>query len=181
MKLAFIAFIYCVDIIMQSLGKSCTRATYFRWSSTSGVITSRRFENSNRAFVMSLSTESRASDVSFLSTHKFSVAPMMEYTDRYQRFFMRLLSKHAVLYTEMVVANALVRSQYRTQFLEADFDVENPVVLQLGGADPIIMAEAAKLAFSYGYKEINVNCGCPSEKVAGNGCFGNILYDREMS
>jgi tRNA dihydrouridine synthase A len=110
------------------------------------------------------------------SSHLFSVAPMMEYTDKHQRALQRIMSKHTVLYTEMLVANALVRSGKAEKFLRADLDIEDPVVLQLGGSDPVQMKEAAKIAHDYGYKEINLNIGCPSEKVSGAGCFGAVLY-----
>ena len=107
--------------------------------------------------------------------HAFSVAPMMEYTDAHQRKLIRLLTARSVLYTEMVTANALVRTDNQERFLEADFEKENPVVLQLGGGDPKMMQDAAKIAIDYGYKDFNINCGCPSEKVAGAGCFGAAL------
>lgn len=107
--------------------------------------------------------------------HAFSVAPMMEYTDAHQRKLIRLLTARAVLYTEMVTANALVRTDNQERFLEADFRKEDPVVLQLGGGDPQMMQDATKIAFDYGYRDFNINCGCPSEKVAGAGCFGAAL------
>lgn len=107
--------------------------------------------------------------------HAFSVAPMMEYTDAHQRKMIRLLTARSVLYTEMVTANALVRTDNQERFLEADFAKEDPLVLQLGGGDPQMMQDAAKIAFDYGYRNFNINCGCPSEKVAGAGCFGAAL------
>ena len=82
---------------------------------------------------------------------------------------MRLLSKEAVLYTEMVVANAIVRSDRRESLMEAEFPLEDPIVLQLGGSCPDQMREAVSLAVEYGYKQFNINCGCPSDKVAGSG------------
>jgi tRNA-dihydrouridine synthase len=109
------------------------------------------------------------------NVHAFSIAPMMEYTDAHQRKLIRLITARSVLYTEMVTANALVRTDTQERFLEADFQKEDPVVLQLGGGDPQLMADAAKIAYDYGYKEFNINCGCPSEKVAGAGCFGAAL------
>ena len=119
---------------------------------------------------------STVDDTSLSSHHKFSVAPMMEYTDRHQRYMFSLLSSQSVLYTEMVTTNALVRnSDDVDRFLEADFHLPNPIVLQLGGSDPKQMYEATKLAREYGYKEININCGCPSDKVAGKGSFGAAL------
>mmetsp|Transcript_3350 Transcript_3350/g.5211 ORF Transcript_3350/g.5211 Transcript_3350/m.5211 type:complete len:528 (+) Transcript_3350:99-1682(+) len=107
--------------------------------------------------------------------HLLSVAPMMDYTDRHQRRLQRLISKQAVLYTEMVTTNAIVRSGDILRFLGADFPAEEPLVLQLGGSDPQQMKTAAKMAWDYGYREININVGCPSEKVAGAGCFGAAL------
>lgn len=108
--------------------------------------------------------------------HLFSVAPMMEYTDRHQRYLQRLMSKETVLYTEMVTTNAIIRSGDPIRFLQANLEVEEPVVLQLGGSDPKQMKEASKAAYEYGYKEININIGCPSEKVSGAGCFGAVLF-----
>ena len=110
-----------------------------------------------------------------IANHKFSVAPMMEYTNCHQRYLFRLISKKSVLYTEMVVANALVRSENKERLLEANFAEEEPLVLQLGGSDPNDMKLAVKIASNYGYKQFNINCGCPSEKVAGAGCFGAAL------
>ena len=121
----------------------------------------------------SLSTEK--TKVDDIYQHRFSVAPMMEYTDRHQRTLMRLMTKEAVLYTEMVVANAIVRSDRRESLIAANFDVEEPVVLQLGGSCPQQMYEAVKIAMNYGYKQFNINCGCPSDKVAGSGSFGAAL------
>lgn len=99
----------------------------------------------------------------------------MEYTDRYQRKFHRLLSKKTVLYTEMVTANALHNAPNPERFLEADLVDEEPVVLQLGGSDPQLLRGAAQKAINYGYKDINLNVGCPSERVSDKGCFGAVL------
>ena len=106
----------------------------------------------------------------------FSVAPMMQYTDRHQRAFQRIMSKKTILYTEMVTTSALIHSDKTDRFLRADLPVEEPVVLQLGGSNPEHMKEASKLAHKYGYNEINLNIGCPSEKVSGAGCFGAVLF-----
>jgi len=108
--------------------------------------------------------------------HLLSVAPMMDYTDRHQRYLQRLLSKETVLYTEMVTSMAMVRSGDAERFLRADLETEQPLVLQLGGNDPAEIKQAAKLATVYGYNEVNLNIGCPSEKVSGAGCFGAVLY-----
>lgn len=110
------------------------------------------------------------------SRQLLAVAPMMGHTDFHQRYLQRLISKKTVLYTEMVVAAALLRSGVSEPRMRAHFEIENPVVLQLGGNDAAEMKLAAKLAVSYGYQEINLNIGCPSEKVAGESGFGAALY-----
>jgi tRNA-dihydrouridine synthase A len=92
---------------------------------------------------------------------------MMGYTNSHQRKLMRLISKSAVLYTEMVVASTLLHTKNLHQHLGADFEDEDPLVLQLGGSDPKQLAEAAEIAKRYGYRRINLNVGCPSERVAG--------------
>lgn len=90
---------------------------------------------------------------------------------------MRQLSKESVLYTEMVTASAIIHSddETRRRLLAADFILEEPLVLQLGGADPEQMKRAVSIALQYGYRQFNINCGCPSEKVSGSGCFGAAL------
>lgn len=103
---------------------------------------------------------------------RLSVAPMMDWTDRHCRVFHRRISRHALLYTEMVTAPAVIHGK-RAQLL--DFDAaEHPVALQLGGSDPAELAEAARIARDWGYDEINLNCGCPSDRVQ-SGCFGAVL------
>ena len=97
---------------------------------------------------------------------------MMDYTDRHCRYFMRLLSPSALLYTEMITATALVRG-HRERLLAFD-PSEHPVALQLGGCDPAELAAAARLGESFGYDEINLNCGCPSDRVK-SGRFGACL------
>lgn len=103
---------------------------------------------------------------------RLSVAPMMDWTDRHCRYFHRLLSKETLLYTEMVTSPALVRGKalhllgYNVQ--------EHPVALQLGGSDPAELAEATKLGNQFGYDEINLNVGCPSDRVQ-SGTFGAVL------
>lgn len=97
---------------------------------------------------------------------------MMDYTDRHCRYFLRLLSPGALLYTEMITAAALVRGK-ASRLL--DFDPsEHPVALQLGGSDPAELAQAARMGAEHGYDEINLNCGCPSDRVK-NGNFGACL------
>ncbi len=97
---------------------------------------------------------------------------MMDWTDRHCRFFHRQLSAHAQLYTEMVTAPALVRGG-ALHLLEHD-PTEHPVVLQLGGSDPAELAAATRIGWTAGYGEINLNCGCPSDRVQ-SGCFGAVL------
>jgi tRNA-dihydrouridine synthase A len=97
---------------------------------------------------------------------------MMDWTDRHCRYFLRLISKHARLYTEMITAPALVHGDVPRHL---DFDAaEHPVALQLGGSDPAALAHAARLGERWGYDEINLNCGCPSERVQ-TGSFGACL------
>jgi tRNA-dihydrouridine synthase A len=104
--------------------------------------------------------------------HKLAVAPMMDYTDRHFRYLLRLLSPSAVLYTEMVNAQAVIRGD-RERLLGFD-PSEHPLVLQLGGSEPAVLAEAARIAADFGYDEINLNCGCPSDRVK-SGRFGACL------
>jgi len=97
---------------------------------------------------------------------------MMDWTDRHCRYFHRLLSRHALLYTEMVTTGALIHGD---QPRHLDFNPEeHPVALQLGGSEPNDLAKAAKLGVQWGYDEINLNCGCPSERVQ-RGAFGACL------
>jgi tRNA-dihydrouridine synthase A len=103
---------------------------------------------------------------------RFSVAPMMDWSDRHCRAFHRILTRRARLYSEMVTADAVVFGP-RERLL--GFDVgEHPVALQLGGADPARLAEAARIGADFGYDEINLNCGCPSDRVQ-SGRFGACL------
>ncbi|MEQ9334592.1 tRNA dihydrouridine(20/20a) synthase DusA [Thalassobaculum sp.] len=104
--------------------------------------------------------------------HRLSVAPMMDWTDRHCRAFHRHLTRRALLYTEMVTADA-VRFGDRARLLGFAPE-EHPVALQLGGADPAAMAEAARIAEDFGYDEVNVNVGCPSDRVQ-SGRFGACL------
>lgn len=102
---------------------------------------------------------------------KFCVAPMLDWTDRHCRYFYRTMSKHAVLYTEMVTTGAIIFG--KGDYLKFN-DAEQPVALQLGGSDPEALAQCAKLAEERGYDEINLNVGCPSDRVQ-NGMFGACL------
>lgn len=106
------------------------------------------------------------------SPWKMSVAPMMDWTDRHCRYFHRLLSKNALLYTEMVTSGALLHGDV-ARHLRFNTE-EHPVALQLGGSEPADLARCAKLGEVWGYDEINLNCGCPSERVQ-RGAFGACL------
>ena len=97
---------------------------------------------------------------------------MMDWTDRHCRFFLRLISARTLLYTEMITAQAILRGD-RQKLLGYDA-AEHPVALQLGGSDPALLAEAAKIGEDFGYDEINLNCGCPSDRVQ-SGRFGACL------
>lgn len=108
-----------------------------------------------------------------LARHRrLSVAPMMDWTDRWCRLFHRALSRHTLLYTEMVTAPALLHGDPQRLL---DFDAaEHPVALQIGGSNPVELAHAAKLGAQWGYREINLNVGCPSDRVQ-SGRFGACL------
>ena len=103
--------------------------------------------------------------------HKLSVAPMLDWTDRHCRYFYRVMSKRTVLYTEMVTTGAILFGKW--DYLTFN-EQEHPVVLQLGGSDVKAMTECARLAEQKGYDEININVGCPSDRVQ-NGMFGACL------
>jgi tRNA-dihydrouridine synthase A len=103
---------------------------------------------------------------------RLSIAPMMDHTDKHFRYFMRLLSKHAVLYTEMITTGALIHGD-RKRFLDFN-EIEHPLAIQLGGNNPNDLAECAHIAESEGYDEVNLNIGCPSDRVQ-NGQFGACL------
>lgn len=103
---------------------------------------------------------------------RLSVAPMLDWTDRHCRYFLRLISRHTQLYSEMVTTGALIHGD-RKRFLRFD-PAEHPVALQLGGSDPKDMATCARMGADWGYDEINMNVGCPSDRVQ-NGRFGACL------
>jgi tRNA-dihydrouridine synthase A len=107
-----------------------------------------------------------------VSPWRFCVAPMMDGTDRHCRFFHRLLTRRARLYTEMIVAEAALHGD-RARLLGFN-EVEHPVALQLGGSEPGKLAEAARIGEGFGYDEINLNVGCPSDRVQ-SGAFGACL------
>ena len=105
-------------------------------------------------------------------SRRFAVAPMIDWTDRHCRYFHRQLSRQALLYTEMITTGALLHGDVARHL---DFDpAEHPVALQLGGCDPQELAQCARLGVQWGYDEINLNCGCPSERVQ-KGAFGACL------
>src|SRR5579862_1638457 len=110
-----------------------------------------------------------------LLSHKsplISVAPMMDYTDRHDRYFLRLIAPDVLLYTEMITAQALIHGD-RNKLLAFD-RAEHPVALQLGGSDPAMLAQCAQMGADVGYDEINLNVGCPSPRVS-SGRFGACL------
>lgn len=109
---------------------------------------------------------------SFDLDRRFCVAPMLDCTDRHARYLMRLISKHAVLYSEMITAKAILNGD--RQFLLEFSNDEQPVALQLGGSDPKEMAQCARIGEEFGYREININVGCPSDRVK-SGSFGACL------
>ena len=105
---------------------------------------------------------------------RFSVAPMLDWTDRHCRYFHRVLSENALLYTEMVNVNAIIHGDTARHL---GFDAsEHPLALQVGGSDVDALAKCAKIAEDWGYDEININCGCPSERVQ-SGSFGACLMN----
>ena len=108
------------------------------------------------------------------SRELFAIAPMVDVSDRFFRYFMRHLTPNAYLYTEMLNEHAILHSKKRDAMLRYS-DNQHPIVCQLGGNDPDKMALAAKIAaHDYKYDEINVNCGCPSDRTR-DGCFGAVL------
>ncbi|MFC3059549.1 tRNA dihydrouridine(20/20a) synthase DusA [Paenirhodobacter populi] len=111
-------------------------------------------------------------DISESKAMTLSVAPMIDWTDRHCRMFHRQISQRALLYTEMITAPAIIHGS-RARLL--DFSpAEHPVALQIGGSEPGELAEAVRIAADWGYDEINLNCGCPSDRVQ-SGCFGAVL------
>lgn len=107
-----------------------------------------------------------------MPSHRLCVAPMMDWTDRHCRYFHRLISHHALLYTEMVTAGALIHGDH-SRFLQFNPE-EHPLAFQLGGSNPRELAICAKMVEDFGYDEVNLNVGCPSDRVQ-NGRFGACL------
>ena len=110
-----------------------------------------------------------------LGPHRLSVAPMMDWTDRHCRYFHRAMTRRAMLYTEMVTAPAVIHGP-RDRLLGYG-EAEHPIALQLGGSDPAELAAAVRAAVPHGYDEVNLNVGCPSDRVQ-SGCFGAVLMER---
>jgi len=107
-----------------------------------------------------------------------SVAPMMDCTDKHEIYFLSLISKNVHFYTEMIVANAIIMGD-RNKLLSFK-KVPNPVTLQIGGSNPKELAEACKISEDYGYKEINLNLGCPSKKVQKNKFGACLMQEPEL-
>ncbi len=114
-----------------------------------------------------------------LAKYRLSIAPMMDCTDRHFRVLMRQITKQSLLYTEMIVAQALHYSKNRNKLLDFD-EIEHPISIQLGGDNPNLLAEAAQMAEDWGYDEINLNIGCPSPKVK-SGNFGACLMGKPLT
>jgi len=110
------------------------------------------------------------------ASYRLSIAPMMDCTDRHFRVLMRQITQKSLLYTEMIVAQALHHSENRNKLLDFD-QIEHPISIQLGGDNPNYLAEAAQMAEDWGYDEINLNIGCPSPKVK-SGNFGACLMGK---
>jgi tRNA-dihydrouridine synthase A len=105
---------------------------------------------------------------------RFCVAPMLDWTDKHCRVFHRQLSKQAVLYTEMITTGAIIHGKGGPERFLQFSDIEHPLALQLGGSDRNDLATCTQLAADWGYDEVNLNCGCPSDRVQ-NGMFGACL------
>ena len=110
--------------------------------------------------------------------HRISVAPMMDWTDRHCRYLLRLVTQRALLYTEMLTTGALLQGD-RQRFLAHDV-AEHPLALQLGGSNPVELAECAHIGADYGYDEINLNVGCPSDRVQSGGIGACLMAEPEL-
>ncbi|MBO8218210.1 tRNA dihydrouridine(20/20a) synthase DusA [Prochlorococcus marinus] len=113
---------------------------------------------------------------SMKNIHKLSIAPMMDCTDRHFRMIMRKISSKALLYTEMIVAQSLVYTKKKENFLDFNNE-EHPISIQFGGDDPLILKEAARMAQDWGYDEINFNVGCPSPRVCSGNFGASLMKD----
>jgi tRNA-dihydrouridine synthase A len=131
------------------------------------------FKNIDKYHISNLADQTtNIPEPSKFKAHRFCVAPMLDWTDRHCRYFHRLLTRRALLYTEMVTTGALIYGD-RERFLQFD-PAENPVAFQLGGSSPEELAVCAKMIEDHGYDEVNLNVGCPSDRVQ-NGRFGACL------
>src|SRR6266436_94607 len=128
--------------------------------------------SANETLVKSAQAVEREVKYRKISAYRFAVAPMMEWTDRHCRFFHRLLTRRALLYTEMLTTGAVLHGD-RARLLRYD-PAEHPLALQVGGADPGALAQCARIAADSGFDEINLNVGCPSDRVQ-EGRFGACL------
>ncbi len=113
---------------------------------------------------------------SIKNIHKLSIAPMMDCTDKHFRMIMRKISSKALLYTEMIVAQSLIYTKSKENFLDFN-DEEHPISIQFGGDDPKILKEAAQMAQDWGYDEINFNVGCPSPRVCSGNFGASLMKD----
>jgi tRNA-dihydrouridine synthase A len=129
-------------------------------------------ENSHELPSLADRAANKQKEAFIFNARRFCVAPMMEWTDRHCRFFHRLLTRRALLYTEMLTTGAVLRGD-RARLLSFDAS-EQPVALQLGGSDPAALAQSARIGEDFGYAEINLNVGCPSDRVQ-EGRFGACL------
>lgn len=135
-------------------------------------------ERSDEAFAhLSPATLLSARSNAFYS--RLSIAPMMDVSDRHYRYLMRLITRETLLYTEMIVDKTIIHSEHSDMFLLRNVS-ESPVALQLGGSDPEEMREAVAYALRHNYDELDLNCGCPSSRVSGKGCFGAALMKSPM-
>lgn len=168
----------CMQNIVKKgrvMPKSLIHSNTFQKCSITGKLSTRQLSHSSSEQYQYLTGSNSSTIATPNIQDRFSIAPMMEYTDRFQRKFHRLLSRQTKLYTEMVTSYALEYADNPERFIQADLLDEEPVVLQLGGSAPLQIQRAVKQAVAYGYKEINLNVGCPSNKVADKGCFGAVL------
>lgn len=116
--------------------------------------------------------------VLFMLNRKISVAPMMEWTDRHDRYFLRLISKHTLLYTEMITSGAILFGD-KERFLKFNHE-ENPIAIQIGGSNPVDLAECARVCEAHGYDEINLNVGCPSARVQSGKIGACLMAEPEL-
>eukprot|EP00743_Colponemidia_sp_Colp-15_P007565 GILK01008178.1.p1 GENE.GILK01008178.1~~GILK01008178.1.p1 ORF type:complete len:453 (-),score=98.46 GILK01008178.1:135-1493(-) len=142
-------------------------------------LSSRSFVSSSCSFSSSAIHSTATAAVTMAGTYssRVSIAPMMDITDKHYRYFMRLLTRKTVLWTEMVVDNTILHNKENLEPFLGFHEDEHPVVAQLGGSDPVTVAESAKICEELGYDEVNLNCGCPSDRVS-KGCFGaRLMYE----